>query len=324
GEGEGAEFAVYEMGTPIKPGQKVQITAAMDTKNKNNKAEVRINVYTNDPVGLYQLGLAAKVEPFMTAAPTYLNLGDLGEDSVREEKVTVRTSRGQMIKLAFDETIPRPTPAGMKFDLVAINPDEDGRSSHWEVKIVVGPGLKEGPMGHALRLVSDVEIVGGQKDAGEHSADDGHGHPAKEALPNRNFYQVSANIGGRVLGVLSVSPQYLSMGLVRPGQPVSRSVRIVSNEIELDLSKVKARIQGTAGSDFAWAEHFTPIVRPIEGQAKAMEIELRLDGLPEGSEGSFKGEMILETGVAAKPEMKVTFSGVCRAGVGRSTKAGGR
>jgi len=347
-EGKKGEFGVYEMGTPIPPGKSVQITAAMDTKNKNNKAEVRINVYTNDPIGLYQLGLSAKVEPFMTAAPSYLNLGDLSEDTVREEKVTVRTSRGQKIKLAFDDSTPRPAPAGMSFEMVPINPTDDGRSNHWEVKVTVGPGLREGPMGYAMRLISDVEIAGAVK-SDEHGADDGHGHDADDGhghgaddghghgdddghgKPDKagktgkpNFYQVSANVGGRVVGVLSVSPQYLSMGLVRPGQPVSRSVRIVSTDLALDPSKIKATIQGTAGGDFAWSEHFTPIVRPIEGQAKAMEVELRLDGLPEGSEGSFKGEMIVQTGVEAKPEMKVTFSGVCRVGVGRSTKAGGR
>lgn len=325
-EQEGGEFAIYGMGDPIKPGKKIKISAAMDTKNKSNKAEVRINVYTNDQVGLYQLGLSAQVEPFMTVQPSYLQLGDLSEDTVREEKMMVRTSRGQKVKLDIDESLPRPKPPGMDFILSPVDPDEEGRSSQWQVLVKVGPGLKEGQVGYAMRLISDVEVAGG-KDGDGHAADDGHGHGhddghghdhAKSGKPQ--FYQVSANVGGRVLGVLSVSPQYLSMGLVRPGQPVSRSVRIVANDPSIDLSDIKARVQGAAGGAFPWSGHFTSIVRPVEGQSQAVDVELRLDGLPEGSEGSFKGEMIVETGSKAKPEMKVTFSGVCRAGVGRSTK----
>ena len=304
------EFVPYVMGDKIAPGKSIKITASMDTKNKTNKAEVRINVYTNDQVGLYQLGLAATVEAFMTATPSYLNLGDLAEDTVRSEVITVRTSKEVPILLHIDESQPRPMPAGLSLALSPVNPNPEGKSSQWKIEVNVGPGLKEGPMGYSMRLVSDQPITGGKKAA------------EAEGKASASTYQINANIGGRVLGVLSCAPQYLSMGLVRPGQPVARSVRLTSHDANFELGELKARVEGAAGADFPWGEHFTPIVRPIEGQSSAVEVELRLDGLPDGSEGSFKGEMVIETGHPSKPEVRVTFSGVCRAGVGRSTQNG--
>ena len=53
----------------------------------------------------------------------------------------------------------------------------------------------------------------------------------------------------------------------------------------------------------------------------ALDIQLQLEGLPEGTTGSFRGEMVIKTGHERKPELLVRFSGVCRSGVQR---AGGK
>ena len=64
-----------------------------------------------------------------------------------------------------------------------------------------------------------------------------------------------------------------------------------------------------------WAEHFVTEIKPAQG-VNGVDVQLRLAGLPEGADGSFRGKMIIKTGHPAKPSMEVRFSGVCRAGVG--------
>ena len=122
-----------------------------------------------------------------------------------------------------------------------------------------------------------------------------------------------------MLGVLSCAPQFLSMGLVRPGQVVSRSVRITSHDPNFTLGEVETELRPIQGGDFPWADSFTAIVQPVAGVDDAVDVELRLDGLPDGSDGSFKGELVIHTGHPSKPEVAVAFSGVCRGGIGRPT-----
>jgi len=307
-EGDDGKMVAYVFGDPIPPGRRIELAATLDTKNKRNKTQVRINVFTNDPVGLTQLGLSATVEPFMTATPSFVNFGDLSEDAVKSETIDVRTSKGVPILLTLNQSRPIPRPEGMEIDLVAVNPGADGKSSHWQVLVHLGPNLKEGPVGYALNLVSDADMVGAKP------------------LPNGSVpkYSINANVSGRVLGILSCNPQYLSMGLVRPGQVVPRTVRLTSHDPNFQLDDVQVELVGYRQEEFPWKDNFSTIVRPIPGQ-NAVDIELRLNGLPDGSNGSFKGEMKILTGNSSKPEIKVTFSGVCRAGVGRPPvrRAGG-
>lgn len=308
-ENDAGEMGEYKMGDPIPPGRKIAITGAMDTSNKRNKADVRINVYTNDPVGLTQLGLSAIVEPFMTATPQFLNLGELSEDTTKVEYIDIRTTKGEAVKLDFDTTRAKNKPQGIEVELEPQDPDATGASKYWRAKVTIGPGLQEGPVGYGFHLVSDEPVVGAKPN------EDG-------SLPT---YSVNATMNGRVLGVLSCSPQYLSMGLVKPSQVVSRSVRLTSNDPAFELDGVEVALRGALGPDgkpleFPWADHFQTVVRPVAGQ-NAVDIELTLTGLPEGSDGSFKGQMVINTGNETKPEMIVNFSGVCRAGLARETKS---
>jgi len=298
-EAEDGEWKLYTMGEPIAPGTAIQVEAALDTSNKRNNTQVRINVYANDPVGLHTLTLGATVEPFMTATPTALMFGELSEDSVKEGTVNVRTAN-EPVMLRIDESRPVPKPEGLVVELTPVNPGEDGRSSHWQVKASVGPKLQEGPFGYQVHLVSDKEMENGKAEP------DGSKEP----------YSIFVNVNARVLGVLSCSPQYLSMGLVRPGQVVGRSVRIQNHDETFELSNVQASVVGYKGEEFPWAESFTTNLRPVPGQ-DAVDVELRLEGLPEGSDGSFKGQVLIQTGHPKKPEVEVTFSGVCRAGIVR-------
>lgn len=299
------ERVPYTIGDPLAPGTEIELTATVDTHNKRNKAQVRINVYANDPVSQHTLTLSADVEPFMTATPSFLNFGELSEDAVKESTIDVRVAKGEPVALSMDTSRQLSQPDGMQVELVAVNPDDAGRSAHWQVNVKVGPGLKEGPLGYAMTLTADKEIDGGKT--------------GPDGTPKH--YQINANVNGRVLGVLSCTPQYVSMGLVRPGQVVKRSIQVLSHDPNFEIGNPKVSIRGYKGAEFPWADHFKVLTSPVPGR-NGVDIELRLEGLPDGADTSFKGEVVIETGHPQKPSLEVIFSGVCRSGVGRPGQAG--
>ena len=133
---------------------------------------------------------------------------------------------------------------------------------------------------------------------------------------------MTPSVSGRILGPLSFTPQFLSMGLVRPGQRVPRSVKLMAHDPDLDLSKVKVELRGDNNQELAWKEYFTTSVQPATGMPNALDIQLQLEGLPDGADGSFRGVLVIHTGCERKPEVEVRFSGVCRAGVVKPSGGG--
>jgi len=302
---EGGEMQKYVMNSPIPPGRRIQVVGAMNTKSKRNATQVRINVYSNDPVGLTQLGLSANVEAFLTVTPAFLNFGDISEDDVKDGVIDVRTAKNEPVLLSYEDR-KLAKPEGMEVELTPVSPDADGRSGHWQLKVKLGPGLTEQQIGYAVTILSDKEMP----DVKDEERTEG---------PNmKSHYFISASVNARVLGKISCSPQYLSMGLVRPGQVVSRSVRLASHEADFELGNVTTTVSGHKDQEFKWADSFSTVVRPVAGE-NAVDIQLRLDGLPEGADGSFKGQLNIATGHPDKPSVEVIFSGVCRAGIGGAT-----
>lgn len=309
-EGDDGVLVPYSLGSPIEPGRMVSLTAKLNTSTKRNRTQVRINVYHNDPVGMTQLALTADIEPFITATPPYLNFGDIKRGETRQQTIDIRTARGELVMLTPNNTRNIPMPTGLSIDLVPVNPSDDGRSGHWQAQVTIGMDAKEGQLGYQLALLTDVEM--GTANDG-HSKDDGHDH-APGVGSTIKFQTVSASVSARILGALSHTPQFVSMGLVRPGQVVPRTVKVLSHDDDFDLSGVTAEIRGDKGKELAFAEHFSTSIKP-SSNGKGVDVELRLNGLPEGADGSFRGELVIRTGHQAKPEIVVHFSGVCRAGV---------
>ena len=303
----GEEVAsLYRFGDEIQPGAEIEIEATLDTTSKSNRTNVRINVYSNDgTAGQNQLQLMANVEPFITATPKFLQLGDIQEGVSKTATVDFRTSSGDAIMLTQDQTRPIPLPQGLTLQVEPLNPTEEGKSNHWRATFTVADDSTAEPKGYMLRLNSDVELPNSKT------------KPHKPGAPT--VYQASTNINYRILGALSLQPEYVSLGLVRPGQPVVRNVRLTAHKPDLDLSAVTVEVTGEGDKELPWADRFAASVKPVSG-SNAVDIELRLTGLPDDADASFRGRVIIKTGYEAKPEESFRFSGVCRKLAGGGAK----
>lgn len=320
------DMVPYSYGDPIDPGRDIHISARLNTANKKNATQVRVNVTTNDPVRVSSLTLMANVEQFIQATPTILQLGDVPQGSTRTQYVDVRTTRGAKVYLALDERPGLVRPKGLDVTLSPVNPDEEGRASHWKVEVVVGPDAVEGNLGYQIRMTSDqarpdaTELE--KKNAvHQHNKDQGGKDKDGKVLPTHQVttkYQVNVAVTGRILGAMTCSPQFLSMGLVRPGQVVPRTVKLISHDpdFKFDPETMTIEIKGDGGTPLRWAENFSGTIRAAQG-VNGVDVELRLEGLPEGADGSFRGLLVIHTGHATKGTMEVHFSGVCRAGIVR-------
>ncbi|MEO1698330.1 MAG: DUF1573 domain-containing protein [Planctomycetota bacterium] len=295
---------LYTFGNPIDPGALVELEATLDTASKRNDTQVRIQVYSNDgKTPVQSLTLKARIQPFIVASPPYVQLGQIRQGEEKVAKVTFRTSGGERVVLAENPNRNISMPEGLAIDLVAINPDDEGKSNQWQATFSVGADAKEGPGGYLLRLNTDIPLPKNEKKEAQAKL---AGKPIKPT-----FYSCDANVSYSVIGALAIQPLYLSMGLVRPGQPLVRSARLTSYEPGFDLSQVKATLTGQNGQDLQWADAFSVTVKPVSG-SDAVDLEVRLDGLPETADGAFRGTIVVETGHPTKPTMDVRFSGVCR------------
>jgi len=262
-------MAPYNFGSPIPAGRKIEITATLHTQNKRGHAASRINIFSNDPRGQTQLGLEADVDPYFQVNPQNLNFNQLSARDTASDKVTITTTGGQKVKVT---TALENIPQGMRVEVAPVDADADGKSAHWEVVCHLGPGLVEGNVAYTVALKSDVTIPGGEK------------------LPNgaEPTYEVSVPIMARVTGMISYTPAFVSLGLIRPGQVVSRTVRVTSHDPAFKLTEPKILVQGRDGPEWDLASHFSTVIRPVAGD-NSIDIELRLDGMPESLNGSITG-----------------------------------
>jgi len=287
-------MAPYAFGNPIPVGRKVEIKATLHTVNKRGHAGSRINVFSNDPRGQTQLALEAEVEPFFNINPVVINFNTLSAKDAAKDKASITTVGGKRVKLnAFLDNIPQ----GLKVELKPLDADESGAATRWDLDVTAGPGLVEGNLAYMVPLKSDLAIPGAEK------------------LPNGSAptYEQSITIMGRVTGMLEYNPAFVSLGLIRPGQAQSRTIRMLSHDASFKFEGLKAVVQGRDVPEWEYAQYFDTIVRPVANES-AVDIEVALKGMPESLNGSFSGMLVIQTGYPGKPEVKLPITGVCRGG----------
>ncbi|MCA9001315.1 MAG: DUF1573 domain-containing protein, partial [Planctomycetes bacterium] len=304
---EEGNYHDYTYGDPIEPGRNIIVTAAVNTTNKKNKAQVRVQIMSNDPAGTHSLTLAAEVQPFLHVTPPIMNFGDIPMGGQRDQTVDIRTAHGEMVMMHVDPARLGVIPKGITLDLQPVNPNEEGKSSHWTVAVHIGSDALEGQANAALRILTDVELP---IDPHKREQLASTGQPI---VPQ--YFSANVTVQARILGSFTLDRPYLSFGLVRPGQIAPRVARLTCNEESFQFGEgLKVELRGKDGGEFEFPELFETSIRPVPG-VSAVDIELLLKGFPDGVDQSFSGELVIKTGHPSSPDKTVRFSGVCRSGV---------
>ena len=312
-EGEQGERLAYTFGNPIPAGTTVWIPARLHTKGKRGHQNTRINITSTDPRGQTQLGLEADIDPFFMVMPSYLNFGQIRKGDEKTLELQISTVKSEALAMRVE---PSSIPAGVAVDIRPTGAvTEDGRSPAWKLTATAGPDLVEGNLARTLMVMSDKVIEGGKPNP--------DGSPA--------VFQVSVTLSARVVGPFSFNPPYMSMGLVRPGQVLSRSVRLTCHDESYSLAETSLTIsiKGIAPAnqpypEWVHADRFIPRITAVPGE-NSVDIELTCQGMPETLSGSFRGTLIIGLTHDEKKEVVIPITGVCRGGVVPVTKpAGGR
>ena len=301
-EGDAGERLSYIYGNVIPAGKTIWVPAKLHTKGKRGHQNVRVNITSTDPRGQTQLGLEADIDPFFVVMPSYLNFGQLRKGEVKTLEINISTVKNEALAMTI---APGNIPAGVTVDLQPTGALNEGRSPSWRLKATVGPDLVEGNLARTLMVLSDKVIEGGK--------------PNPDGSPS--VFQVSVSLSARIVGPFSFNPPYMSMGLVRPGQVLSRSVRITSHDEAFVMADhlPTVQIRGIAPAnqeypDWEYGERFTPRVTPVAGE-NAVDVELTCQGMPETLSGSFRGTLLLGLDHPEKKELIIPITGVCRGGV---------
>lgn len=289
-------MAPYVFGNPIPAGRKVEIGATLHTEHKRGPVSSRINISTNDPRGQISLGLEAEVEAFFQLDPNVINFNTISAKDQLTQKLPISVTRGDRLRL---NPVRDNVPAGLRVELVALDPDAEGKASRFELVATLGPGLAEGPFSASIPLRSDLVIPGGER------------------LPNGKLptYETSVSILAKVTGSVSVNPGFVSLGLIKPGQALSRTIRVQCHDPAFKLGDLPVEIQGADVPAWEYAKCFTSAVRPVQGE-NAVDVEVRLNGMPATLNGSFAGTLVIKVGHPEKPELRLAITGMCRGTAG--------
>lgn len=289
----------FVFGQPIAPGESIDILAKVDTDGKKGKLVSTITLQTNSANLPAPLQLAADVQPFVVLEPeSYLMLGTMMATEQKEADLNLRSTSGEVFGL---ELARLGLPDYVNAVLTPVDPNPEGRSAHWKAKITVGPNAAEGQnQSWQLRFVTDVPAPS-------------KGHAAGVEAQPRTHSVVSFVVVQEVNGLVRVSPAYVSFGLVRPGQTVSRTVRLENTdpEFQLPADLVLTRVPMNSAADAILESCFTTNVEVLDA-GRVVEITMTLADLPDTFEGNLGGSVEVQVGHPSKPVLSVPYSAFCR------------
>jgi hypothetical protein len=293
---------VYEYGQPIPVGAEFELEASINTANRRGPFSSSVSVYSNDPESPLRLTLGAEVKAVLNIEPMSLDFGAMTSADSKEGVFTISTTVLEPYKLTLDPAqIIEPLGATLK----AVEPDAEGRSKTWELAVKLGPGAAEGPRRYPLRILTDVPQT-----AEAHAGHEGEEHA-------KAMRELNCTVSAQVTGLVVATPNFISLGVVRPGDALERMVKIESLDPAFELPAAPAyRLLGLNGSEaFAYAEHFKVAIAPTPGaEGKSLDVTMRLEGMPADANLSFGGMLQIDIGHPTKPQVNVRFSGLARPG----------
>ena len=305
----------YTTGDAIPPGTEFEIEAAFKSDGKQGRTKTQVAVYCNDPRTVLSLMLEADVQPVLVLEPRTLQLGTATSADKVEGSLRLSSPTLPAYKVEVDEQFIQ---KNMTVELKPVDPDAEGRAKEWDIHVTLGPELPEGMRNYPIRLTTDQLIPSPRGEHDDHDDHAGHDHDDGKTPPK--YYFVIGYAQVQVKGLVSANPAYVPFGMVRPGQEVERVVRIeCHDDFELSADTNVAMTALIQSDLFDYRKAFTTKLDPVEGE-NALDLTVKLEGLPDGVSGSFGGMLRLDVNHPNKKELMVRFSGVCRPGVVKSSQ----
>ena len=287
----------YQTGSPIPPGSRVEVKTSLKTENKRGPVSTNVALYTNDgEFAVRRLTLKARVKPLVDIEPTSLNLGQLMHGDKADGVIHIKSSEGTPIMVTLEPLMTRGEP--FEVTLVPTEPNAEGKSTDWEARIVLGPGLSEGIKNFPMQFSTDLPIAGAP--AGE------NGEP--------RTHQVRAYAMAQVQALVYNKPSHVSFGLMRPGEEVARTFTVLTRDEEFEFPEnAEVTVEGLRGA-FEFPDNLTITAKVAENK-NSLEVEMVMADMPEDFQGSFSGMVKVKVGHPTKDEVTCRFSGSCRPGV---------
>jgi hypothetical protein len=293
----------YTKGDPIPVGQGFVLESEVSTDGKpGGPFNATIAIYANDVRGVFTVRLTAEIEPVLTISPSpSVFFGRITTADKVEQGVSVSTTRGEPFVLSLgtgnvEESI--------QLEYVAKEPNSEGKSSEWEVRVALGPNAEVGMKSYPLHFKTDLPIAKPK-------------YPSPDGSPQ--FHSFVLNVQAQVTGMVSAEPSFITFGMVKPGDPIERKLRITCHDDFQLSTDMPVVFEGLQGQEFPFADAFEVTVVPLEG-GKEADLVVKLKGLPEELNGSFGGQIKVQVGHPHLQELHVRFSGVCRPGLPTQTQ----
>ena len=296
----------YVEGQPIPAGTEFEIETGLKSDGRQGAMKTQVSLYCNDPRSVFNLLLKAEVQPVLVLEPRTLNLGTTTSSAVVVGSMKLTSTTLQPFLLEAD---PQFNVKPLSLELTPVSPDGEGRATEWDVHVSVGPDIPEGMRNYPIRLVTDQPVPDPKSEAKDGSV---------------KTYQVVGYAQVSVTGLVSAQPGFISFGMVRPGQVVERTIRIeCHDDFKLSADMPIALVGLLKGENFPYEETFTHTLTSVE-EGRLYDLVLRLEGLPDDTNGSFGGQVKVALGHPHKKQLVIRFSGVCRQGLPKGgTPAGG-
>ncbi len=296
----------YTKGDPIPVGTKFELETEINTDGRQGPFNSQVSLYANDSRGAFLVRLTAEVEPVLTILPSpTVFFGRITTKDRVEQSVTISSTRGEAFLLELgQEEVQEP----VSVTFTAKNPDDQGKSNEWEVKVALGPSPAPGMRHYPINFKSDLVI--------EHPK-----YPSADGAPQYHGFML--NLQAQVLGMVSAEPPFLTFGMVKPGESIERAVRLECHDDFKLSADMPVVVEGLQAQELPWGDRFKVTITPLE-DGKAADVKVLLTGLPEDVNGSIGGQIRLMVGHPNMEEVALRFSAVCRPGLPPVAPEGGQ
>lgn len=297
---ESEEVAPYALGTPIPFGGRIRVLTMVKPVESACQLTPRITVKSNDPRGNFRVDVVGAIDPYFRVEPRLLDFGQLKRGETAKVEARIEANDGRPVRLTVPEPPPHP---GVGYELIPVAPDAEGKAIAWRLVARIAIDAAEGAFTGPVNVKSDATIP----------------MPADRVGATPLVYETQLTINGEILGDFKCTPEHLSLGLIRAGKEVTRSLRLECHDPQFSLEKTPPtiRVAGLANpgtgefDDWEYAECFHAGVRPVDGE-NAVDVLLHLGGLPSSANGTVRGTLLIELDHPRTKRIARVITGVCR------------